>query len=198
MRREGTRPGKSLSSAAVRKITRAPFRAVRVISLHKAVRCLIVHPVLRVEEHITVEARGGTCREHLGERALLEAHAIGAGPHRLEILPLQIGWERGIARHRVTAAEGLPGEVIRLDVEAAAEVLEPLAKHGSDALGKITRKATVLGGRDAEAIKGGRLSDEPTQQRLVEDRRDVALVENALLRHSVGLEQGFGVAAVKP
>ena len=27
-----------------------------------------------------------------------------------------------------------------------------------------------MGGRDAEAIKGGRLSDEPTQQRLVEDR----------------------------
>ena len=49
------RPGSTLSSAAVRKITRAPGAAVRVISRPQRVELLVGHPVLRVEQHVAVD-----------------------------------------------------------------------------------------------------------------------------------------------
>ena len=47
-------PGRMVSSPAVRKMTRAPGRAVRAISVHKRRQLCIAHPVLRVEQNVCI------------------------------------------------------------------------------------------------------------------------------------------------
>ena len=69
-RRRARRPGSRLGSAAVRKMTRAPGRAVRVISPPQGVELRVGHPVLRVEQHVTVERSVGPGLQILGERAV--------------------------------------------------------------------------------------------------------------------------------
>ncbi len=148
----------------------------------------VVHPVLRVEQHVAIEARGRTVAQSLGERALGEADPIGARAQRLEIALLQVGRQRSVRAAGVAAPERLPGEIVRVDVEVAGEPLQPLAQHRADAVGRILRQRTVLRRRDAEPVERGGLAHQPAHRRLVEDRREMPIEQDALVRQGIRLQ----------
>ncbi len=92
----------TLFSAAVRKMTRAPGRAVRVISSPELVQLLVRHPVLRVEQDITVARGGRFLGEKLGEACVMDVDAIDIGADHLVVLPLQISRQRAFVMRRRT------------------------------------------------------------------------------------------------
>ena len=91
----------------------------------------------------------------------------------------------------------MPGEIILRDVEAAGQPLDALAQDRGDSSRRIGGEGLVLRGRNAEAIKRGRLPHDPADERLLEDRRKAFLIERTLLGERPGLEDDRRVEAVQ-
>ena len=121
--------------------------------------------------------------------------APGALPHCLEVAALQIGRHRRIRLRPVAAAEGLPGEVVGLQVEAAGEPLQPVAQHGADTGIAIGGERLVLRRRNAEPVERSRLADQPAHELLLEDRGQMPIEQGPLLLHRPRLQHHPGVEA---
>src|SRR5208282_6267743 len=110
--------------------------------------------------------------QYVGERTLDIANAARAAADGVEVLPLQIGRKRRVRPRRISASERLPGEIIVGDVEVAGQPLDPLTQNSADPQGRIRSQRLVLRRRDAEAVEGRGLFQDPADERLVEDRRE--------------------------
>ena len=97
-RRSRARAGRAAASAAgsspspaVRKMTLAPGRAVRLICSHKAAIRGPAHPVLRIEQDVGVHAPLVLPAQEAGHGRLLDVDPRRALPQRREVLRPQIG-----------------------------------------------------------------------------------------------------------
>ncbi len=111
---------------------------------------------------------------------------------------LQIGRQARRLGAGVGAAERLPGEIIVGDGKVAGEPLDAALQHLRHAVRPVGGERAKLRRGNAEAEERRGAAREPAHEALVEQRRDVALEDHALLVERAGGEQGVEPRAVEP
>src|SRR5690606_5886241 len=95
----------------------------------EGIELLVIHPVLRIQQDITVDGCRRLGSEKIGIACVLYGHAISACPYRFEVGTRQIGRERpGLLIAAIAASERLPGEIIVGKGETASEFLKTAAQ----------------------------------------------------------------------
>ena len=173
----------ALGSAAVRKMTRAPGAAVRVISVHSCVelRGRSSSPAHRAARSGR-RTPAGFVRQKLGEIGVMDGDAADIGADRLVVGLFQIGGQGAFAGFGIAAGEGLPGEVVVLAAgnRRRAFPAAPSARSPSSRRPDVISESYCAGGMPSAEQR--RLSRQwPADQAAVEQRRQLLLEEAALL-----------------
>ncbi len=97
--------------------------------------------------------------------------------------------------HVIAAAERLPGEIILLDWKIAGQPLDALAQHRDGIAGR--HQLVILRRRDAERIERDGALGKKLDRFVVEQGRDIALEQAALLFRRARGEDGLELLAVQ-
>src|ERR1700691_887158 len=157
----------------------------------------IVHPVLGIEQNIGVEALRWLLREYGGQRAMIDAHSIGACPQGFEVVALEIGRQTAVARQRIAASKRLPGKVVFPNRKVASQPLDASFQDRGNAVGPVPRERTILGRRNSKAIERRGTRGEPLHESLFKQRRDLLLEGATLLIHRFRRQHGVESLAVQ-
>ena len=106
--------GRIEGAPAVRKMTRLPERAVRVISCHSVDTCAGRHPILRIKQHIAIKAGARLLRQKVRKgNLLIRTRDLRDDESHRNVVPAD---RAAVARHRplVAAIQRLPSEIIIL------------------------------------------------------------------------------------
>ena len=184
------RPGSTLSAAAVRKMTRAPGAAVRLISVHSALSCssLIQSCASSSTKRSTDDA--GFLRQQFGEVDVVDADATDVGLERRVVRLVEIGGQGAFARRGIAPRESLPGEIVVLQREVAGELFEPRLQHAGHRAVAGGDQRIILRRRNAEAEQRRLARQHQLHQPRVEHRREL-LLEEAALAADVALSRGW-------
>ncbi|OWK23684.1 hypothetical protein AJ87_32285 [Rhizobium yanglingense] len=162
------------------------------------VQLLVRHPVLRVEQDITVARGGGFLGEKLGEACVMDVDAIDIGADHLVVLPLQIGRQRAFVIGGIPATKSLPGEIVFAHRKMAGELFEAMLQHRCDRLiGGEAGKLVILLRRNAKTEKRALAPCNPAHHRLFEEGRNLLVEELALFADRAGLCHLFEIDAVQ-
>ena len=180
---DGGDPEQDRGSAAVRKMTRAPGRAVRVISAQSAFSCASSSSPARRAAHRRRSLRPASLSRCSVKERLTTADSVGArADQRRNARRGEIGRQRD-RRHVLRSRAQKPArrssfptaECSRRAVRAAdAEPTRHVAVAGKG-------QRLVLRGRDAETVERRHLGGRPAHEALVEERRKRRLEECPLL-----------------
>ena len=119
---------------------------------------------------------------------------MGARTHHVEMLAPQVRRQRAAAIAGIGAAEGLPGEVVVVEAEAAGQTLEPGAQHVAHV--GAARQRLILRRRNAQAIERQPVGGGPAHRALVEQGRHRSFEELPLLFERAGHEEIAQVDAI--
>ena len=155
----------------------------------------VVHPVLRVEQHVAVEAVGRFVRQEADHVVVDDVDAVGAGFDGHEIRFVEIGRAGAFALCRVAPAERLPGEIVVFEIEARRQALGALFQNIGHRARAAVRQRIVLCRRDAETEEGGAVGCDPAQERMIEGGRDFAVEDFALFFDGARFKNPFRICA---
>src|SRR5208283_1503215 len=164
--------------------------------LPKMAKSCVVHPILRVEQHVSVETGRRAAFEKGSHRHVLRLDSPGSGADEIEAILLEIGRRSALVTIAVATTEGLAREIIGGELEIAGEAAQALVQHLHRAALRVSDKSAILRRRYAEAIERRRLIDEPSQRFRLEERRNLVLEELALLLERARLEKPARILAV--
>ena len=88
-------------------------------------------------------------------------------------------------------------EVVLAEIEVAGQPFDAGLQDARHAVGFRPGQRAVLRGRNPEPVERGRLVEQPAHETLVEDRRQLAVEDRALLLHRARLQQVAGIASVE-